>query len=340
VKVCVLTTSYPRHPGDVAGTFVDAAVTHLRAADVDVSVVSPAAFRHYGIAYGDGIANNLRAKPSKLLLLPLFMLSFALAARRGARGADLVHAHWFPSAVAGLATRRPLVVQAWGSDVALARRLPWLFRPLLGRLRVVVCASSSLAADCRSLGAKDVRVIPSGVGLPGEVGEPEEPPHVLYVGRLSEEKGVRELAEASKGLPLVVVGDGPLRALLPSTVGFVPHDELGPYYERAAVVCVPSRREGYGFTAREAMAHGRALVTTAVDGIADAVEDGVTAVVVPARSPSALRAALVALLEDAPRRARLGAAGREKARAEYSFEAAAGATVELYRELLHDRPTA
>src|SRR5205085_1389505 len=102
----------------------------------------------------------------------------------------------------------------------------------------------------RALGARDVRVIPSGVALPDEVGTPEEPPHVLYVGRLSEEKGVRDLAEAAAGLPLVVVGDGPLRALVPSAVGFVPPDELGPYYERAAVVCVPSRREGYGVAAR------------------------------------------------------------------------------------------
>ena len=126
-------------------------------------------------------------------------------------------------------------------------------------------------------------MIPSGVDLPDEVGAPEEPPHVLYVGRLSEEKGVRELAEAAAGLPLVVVGDGPLRDLVPSAVGFVPHDELGPYYERAAVVCVPSRREGYGVAAREAMAYGKAIVSTGVGGLADAIEDGVTGLVVPPR---------------------------------------------------------
>ncbi len=234
------------------------------AAGVEVTVVSPDSFRHFGIAYGDGIANNLRSSPWRVLLLPLFLASFARAARRGARDADVVHAHWLPSAVAGLATRKPLVLQAWGSDVELAKRLPWLFRPLLRRARIVVCASTALAADSRALGARDVRVIPSGVDLPDEVGTPEEPPHVLYVGRLSEEKGIRELAEAAAGLPLVVVGDGPLRDLVPSAVGFVPHDELGPYYERAAVVCVPSRREGYGVAAREAMAYGKAIVSTGV----------------------------------------------------------------------------
>ena len=49
-------------------------------------------------------------------------------------------------------------------------------------------------------------------------------------------------------------------------VGFVPHDELGRYYERAAVVCVPSRREGYGVVAREAMAYGRPVVATRIGG--------------------------------------------------------------------------
>jgi glycosyltransferase involved in cell wall biosynthesis len=334
VNVCVLTTSYPRDQGDVSGGFVRDAVTHLREAGVEVSVVSPATFRHYGIAYGNGIANNLRASPWKALLLPLFMLSFMRAARRSSRRADLVHAHWLPSAVAGLATGKPLVVQAWGSDVELANRLPWLFRPLVRRARVVICASSALAVAARDLGGKDVRVIPSGVEVPTEEGASEQPPHVLYVGRLSEEKGVRELAEAAAGMELVVVGDGPLRELLPGAVGFVPQAELGPYYDRAAIVCVPSRREGYGFTAREAMAHGRALVTTGVGGIADAVEDGVTGVVVPAGDVTALRGALTELLADAGRRARLGAAAREKAQATFSFAAATEATIAVYRELL------
>jgi len=334
VRACVLTTSYPRHPGDIAGLFVEDAVVHLREAGVEVDVVSPASFRHFGVAYGDGIANNLRARPWRVLLLPLFLLSFARAARRAAREADVVHAHWLPSAVAGLATGKPLVLQAWGSDVELAKRLPWLFRPLLRRARAVVCASSSLAADVRELGARDVRVIPSGIDLPAEVGLPEEPPHVLYVGRLSEEKGIRELVQATAGLPLVVVGDGPLRDLVPATVGFVPHDELGPYYERAAVVCVPSRREGYGVTAREAMAYGRAIVTTGVGGLADAIDSGVTGLVVPPGDAVALRQALERLLGDFALRDRLGAAAREKARAAYGWAGATAATVALYQDVL------
>jgi glycosyltransferase involved in cell wall biosynthesis len=334
VRVCVLTTSYPRHPGEVAGGFVADAVAHLREAGIEVDVVSPASFRHFGIAYGDGIANNLRARPWKALLLPLFLLSFARAARAAARRADVVHAHWLPSAVAGIATGKPLILQAWGSDVELGKRLPWLFRPLIRKARLVVCASSSLAADARRLGAADVRVIPSGVEVAVEVGPPQEPPHVLYVGRLSEEKGVRELIEAAAGLRLVVVGDGPLRDLVPSAVGFVSSDELAAYYEQAAIVCVPSRREGYGVVAREAMGYGRAVVTTGVGGLADAIDDGITGVIVPPRDVAALRAALERLLADPALRARLGASARAKALAEFGWPAATAATVVAYRDAL------
>jgi glycosyltransferase involved in cell wall biosynthesis len=330
VRVCLLTTSYPRNPGDVAGLFVRDAVEHLRAAGLEVEVVSPATFRHFGIAYGDGIANNLRADKWRVLLLPLFLFSFARAARRAARDADIVHAHWLPSGLAGLATRKPLVVQLWGSDVELAKRVPWLFRPILRRARIVICASNALAADARALGARDVRVIPSGIDVPEAVGEPEQPPHILYVGRLSAEKGVLELAEAARGLPLVVVGDGPLRAALPQAVGFVPHEELGPFYERASVVVVPSRREGYGVVAREAMAYGRAVVATQVGGLVDAIEDGVNGLLVEPSAPTALRAAVERLLGDETLRERLGAAAREHARTAFSWEAATAATVASY----------
>ena len=138
VKVVVLTTSYPRHERDVAGLFVRDAVEAVRAEGVEVEVVSPASFRHFGIAYGHGIVGNLRRRPWLVLLLPAFLVSFALAARRAARDADLVHAHWLPSGLAALATGKPYVVQLWGTDVELARRAPWLFRPILRRARLAI----------------------------------------------------------------------------------------------------------------------------------------------------------------------------------------------------------
>jgi glycosyltransferase involved in cell wall biosynthesis len=319
VHVCVLTTSYPRSEADVAGRFVAEAVEQLRAAGVEVDVVSPASFRHFGIAYGDGIVQNLRARPWLALLVPAFLVAFARAARRGARDADVVHAHWIPSGIAALVTGKPFVLQVWGTDVELARRVPWLVRPLLRRARAVIAASSSLAAEATKLGAREVRVIPNGVEIPEHVGEPAEPPHVLFVGRLSEEKGILEFLEATEGMPRVIVGDGPLRDRVPEAVGFVPHAELGRYYERAAVVCVPSRREGYGVVAREAMAYGRPVVATAVGGLVDAVDDGVTGLSIPACDRQALRAAVDALLSSAERRHHLGTEARRVARAELAF---------------------
>ena len=332
----MLTTSYPRHPGDVAGSFIAAGVEQLREAGVVVDVVSPASFRHFGIAYGDGIVNNLRRSPWRLLLLPAFLVSFTAAARRAARSADVVHAHWLPSALPALATRRPVVLQVWGSDIALAGRVRWAARRLLARVRVVVCASEALATEVRGLGAREVRIVPSGVEIPAATVPSETPPHVLYLGRLSEEKGVRELAQATEGMPLVVVGDGPLRDLLPWTAGFVSPGEVGEWLDRAAVIVVPSRREGYGMAAREAMAHGRAVVATRVGGLVDAIEDGVTGLLVPPHDPDALRAALQRALADPELRDRLGAAAREHALAHFSSQAACDRLVAVYDEVTSD----
>jgi glycosyltransferase involved in cell wall biosynthesis len=320
VKVVVLTTSYPRDEDDVAGHFVRAAVEGVRAAGVEVEVVSPASFRHFGIAYGHGVVGNLRRRPWLVLLLPAFLLSFARAARLAARDADLVHAHWLPSALIALSTRKPYVVQLWGTDVELARRTPWLARPLLRRARLAIVASEFLAGAARELGAREVRIVPPPVEIPDEVGEPADPPHVLFAGRLSPEKGILDFLEATEGLPRVIVGDGPLRDRVPDALGFVPPREVGPYYERAAVVCVPSRREGYGLAAREAMAYGRPVVATRVGGLADAIEDGVTGVLVEAPE---LRLAIERLLGDVELRVRLGAAARERARELWSGRSAA-----------------
>ena len=242
-----------------------------------------------------------------------------------------MHAHWLAAGFVAATLRRPFVVQVWGTDVELARRAPWLARWIFRRARLVVAASAFLAGEARRLGAGEVRVVPSGVRIPPSVGAPEEPPHVLYVGRLSAEKGVEELVAAADGLPLRVVGEGPLP--VPSA-GFVPPDELGPWYERAAVVAAPSRREGYGVVAREAMAWARPVVAASVGGLVDAVDDDVTGLLVPPRDPAALRTALERLLADRDLRERLGKAAREKAEREFSLEAAADSLVAAYREAL------
>jgi glycosyltransferase involved in cell wall biosynthesis len=336
VRVVVLTTSYPRFPGDAAGRFVADAVERLRSRGVAVEVVSPAGFRHFGIAYGAGVAANVR-RPWRALLLPAFLASFARAARRATRDADLVHAHWWPSGAVARLTGRPYVVQLWGTDVELLRRVAPLrpvARRVLGSARLVICASRALADEARRLGARDIRVIPSGVEIPSEVGAEADPPHVLFAGRLSPEKGVLDLVAAANGLPLVVVGDGPLRDRVPQALGFLSHDELGDRYARAAVVACPSRREGFGVVAAEAMAHGRPVVASAVGGLLDLVADEETGLLVPPGDVDALRGALERLLGDRALRRRLGEAGRERARATLSWDVVLDRTLEAYDDAL------
>ena len=194
----------------------------------------------------------------------------------------------------------------------------------------MLAASGFLADAARELGAREVVVVPMPVTIPDEVGPPDEPPHVLYAGRLSEEKGILEFLEATEGLPRVIVGDGPLRDRVPEAVGFVPPAEIGAYYERAAVVCVPSRREGYGMVAREAMAWGRPVVATRVGGLADLRD----ARLVEPRDVEALRAAVVELLGSPELRSELGRRAREVAARECSPAAAGSALAAAYRRAI------
>jgi glycosyltransferase involved in cell wall biosynthesis len=153
---------------------------------------------------------------------------------------------------------------------------------------------------------------------------------VLYVGRLSAEKGVLELLEAAAGMKLVVAGDGPLRDRVPGAVGFVSHHELSPLYAHAAVVACPSRREGFGVACAEAMAHGRPVVASAVGGLLDLVVDGETGLLVAPGDAGGLREALRRLLDDAELRRRMGTAARVRAEELLSWERFTSATLAAY----------
>jgi len=179
----------------------------------------------------------------------------------------------FPPVINGILTQltpdtRNLFIDVTGTDL----------EAVSGCLAIL---STALAERAHMLGAREVRIVPSGVSSPETVGPSENPPHVLFVGRLSIEKGILEFLQATDGMPRVIVGDGPLRDRVPEAVGFVRPAGLGPYYERAAVVACPSRREGYGVVAREAMAHGRPVVASAVGGLVDAVGRAGSAHLVP-----------------------------------------------------------
>ena len=288
--------------------------------------MSPAHFRHLGLAYGHGIVGNLRARPWLIFAVPLFLWRLRRAALES--DADLVHAHWLAAGAVAATIGKPFVVQVWGTDVELAKRAPWLARWILRRARLVVGASAYLAGEARALGAREVRVVPASVAIPERVGEPDDPPHVLYVGRLSPEKGIGDFLRATEGFPRVIVGAGPVD--VPESVGAVAPSALGPYYQRAAVVCVPSRREGYGMVAREAMAYGRPVVATRAGGLVDAIDDGVNGLLVGGQG---LRGAIERLLADPELRARLGAAASEKARREWSRDAEAASLLGVYSDV-------
>jgi glycosyltransferase involved in cell wall biosynthesis len=338
VRVVVLTTSWPRTEQEFAGRFVADAVQRLRERGVEVEVLAPGAgYRDFGLAYGGGMAANVRRRP---WLAPLLLLSMCRAVRRAAHAADLVHAHWLLTAAVARFAGKPFVVTLHGSgsagrfsDENLARGRPRLVRSLLRPAAAVICVSETLATAARAAGV-DVVVIPNGVRTPDEVGASAEPPEVLYVGRLSPEKNIDTLVEAVGDLNLVVAGDGPLRERVPNALGAVPHAEVERLLERASILVAPCEREGFGLAAAEAMAFGRPVVAAAGGALLDLVADGETGLLVPPRDAPALRAAVERLLEDPGLRERLGLAGRDLARERFGWDGVIERTIALYERAL------
>jgi glycosyltransferase involved in cell wall biosynthesis len=328
VRVLVVTTSYPRHEADFAGRFLADTVERLRGRGLEVEVLAPGrGFADYGLGRGAGVVANARRRP---WAVPPLLASMTRAVRRAARRADVVHAHWLPNGLAAALSGRPFVLTLHGTDVALAERAPALARPVVRRARVVIGVSRALARAAEELGARDARVVPNGVAVPSHVEPEANPPEVLYAGRLSPEKGIEDLLAVADGLKLVVAGDGPLRPRVPQALGMLPRDELSRLYGRAAVVAFPSRRDGFPVACAEAMAHGRAVVATAVGGLPDMVVDGETGLLVPPGDPTAFRAAIDRLLGEPELRRRLGGAGRERIAALAGWERVIDETLSAY----------
>lgn len=283
-------------------------------ADIRIHRFRYAPRRFETLAYSGGMHH--RAKGPGALLLPLFLAGFLLDVVRRARSAEVIHAHWWlPSGIvavlAGALTRTPVVVQLHGTDVAMAKGpLRWLARWVLRRADAVVAVSDALGDWARRVADVEPAVLPMPLrsSLAEHLHEPWVPPPVdgpvVGVGRLVPEKGfdvlVRAVGEA--GLPLVLVGEGgeqPRLAAIAAEAGAdvtfagpTSPDDVGDHYRAARLVAVPSRREGFGLVAAEALACGRAVVASDVGGLCSVVLDGVTGVLVPADDPSALAAAL------------------------------------------------
>jgi glycosyltransferase involved in cell wall biosynthesis len=333
LKVALFTTYYPRHDRDHAGLFVSDLVEEVSTRGVEVTVVAPGVYNDYGLAYGVGVARNIKRRPWRL---PLMLFSALRALRKAARDADVVHIHWLLASPLGLLCGRPWVLTLQGTptagrfqDLVLLEKARWLIGPIIRRADSVICVSQRLTDAVCAVGANG-HFIPNGTRLPAEIGAEAEPPEILYAGRMVEEKGIRELAVAAEGLNLVVAGDGPLRHLLPQSIGLQPHAELEKLYNRAAIHVIPSYAEGLPLVCIEAMAHGRPVVGSDVAGIQELIVDGVTGYLVPARDPAKLREAILKLLDDKELRRKMGLAGRERISELCSWEKVAPATIELY----------
>ena len=336
LRVAVFTTSYPRSDDDFSGRFVHGTVANLRARGLEVEVVGPGSYRDFGLTAnnGAGLIGNLKRRP---WLAPFVLLSMIFALRAASKRADLVHTNWLAGAVVAAFCGKPFVVTLHGSptagrlhDLGLAASAPRLVRWILGQARMVICCSERLATAMRGCGLTNVRAIPYGVHVPDEVGDEDEPASVLYVGRLSPEKNIDVIAKATEGLPRIVAGDGPLRALLPDTIGFVGPDEVSKLYGRAAVVVVVSSAEGLPNVVLEAMAHGKTVIATPVGGIPTVIEDGKTGLLVPVRDTAALRAAIERALGDPELRRRVGQAARKRVEGYCSWNRVTDATLAVY----------
>jgi starch synthase len=182
-------------------------------------------------------------------------------------------------------------------------------------------------------------------------------PYVIFVGRITRQKGVPVLLRATSGLvpeaQLVLLAgaadtqeqlaevtelvDG-LRATR-SGVFWIP--EMLPKHDviqlltHATVFAIPSIYEPLGIVNLEAMACGTAVVGSRTGGIPEVVADGETGLLVPAGEPEPLAAALNTLLCDPARAAAMGQAGRKRAVAEFGWAAIAAQTADLYAELAH-----
>ncbi len=294
------------------------------------------------------ILENVRSRKSRLLQVPFLLAAQFFALRRAVRRhrPAVLHAHWIipQGIVARLAAPRvPLVVTTLGGDLyALNDPLSrWLKRRVLRRAAAVTVMSEDMRQRAIALGANPdaTHVMPMGAATKAFAAAALAAPRasgatmeLLAVGRLVEKKGFGVLLDALRALSpeawhLTIVGDGPLRAALekaaaglPVTfVGQLSRAELAAADAAADVAVFPSVRaasgdqDGLPVALLEAMAAGCAVVVSDLPGLADAVVDGDSGLVVTSGDSRALEAALKRLLTDRQAVERLSAGARERA---------------------------
>lgn len=189
----------------------------------------------------------------------------------------------------------------------------------------------------------------------GELALPEGAVVILFVGRITRDKGVHPLAEAFAALPeqlspfLLLVG--------PDEEGLWPdlRRSMGDAASRASwvgaridperlmaasdVFCLPSFREGFGLSVIEAGACALPSVASAIYGLEDAVEDGVTGILVPAGDAVALNQALRRIVENPALRIQMGSAARDRVQRDFATELLSAELEQLLMQSTSDIPT-
>jgi glycogen synthase len=397
MRVLLLTREYPPEVYGGAGVHVEYLARELaRLARVEVRAfgrqhVEAGALSVHG--HGDAAGCGPAAAYAPVLRALRVDLSMASASTE----ADVVHCHTWYSHLAGVLVRLlhgiPLVVTAhsleplrpWkreqlgrGADVAA-----WVERTAIESADAVVAVSSEMRRDVLAHFAappERVHVIPNGVDVDtyrptagrarlDRFGIDPARPYVLFVGRISRQKGLLHLLRAVPDLPpdvqVVFCAGAPdtpelareveaavtaLRARRPGVVWIpemVDRATAVELYSHAAVFCCPSVYEPFGLINLEAMACQVPVVASAVGGIPEVVVDGETGVLVPVelggdgggepRDPAGfardLARALTAIVADPDLRRSMGVKGRERAEAQFSWAAVARRTLALYREV-------
>lgn len=233
------------------------------------------------------------------------------------------------------------------------------FRKLDGRIAVSKPAKDFSSGHFPG----EYTIIPNGVDL--EYFSPDVPPfeefrdgkiNILFVSRLEKRKGVNYLLSAYQQVRKEI-GNCRLILVGPSTrwsrqyekrvkrrgledivfAGYVPQEDLPRYYQSADIVCSPATgRESFGLILLEAMAMGKPIVASNIDGYASVATHGVEALMVPPKNKQMLAQALISLATDAQLRQEMGARGKVKA-AEYGWEHIAQRVMDYYKAVLNQR---
>ena len=300
--------------------------------------------------------------------------AFAWHLRRAKADVMIVHEPNPWALVALLASRPPIPSAIWfHSDVIRPRLQYRLFyapiaRPVYNRARRFVVSSPALAAASAALRPYHDRVTVIPFGIDADAWQPDADmthrvaelraaaggPSVLFVGRLVPYKGVDVLIRAVAPLKarLTIVGDGPMReawtrlaadtrdqAVVEFT-GPLPDDEVKARLHAADVFVLPSvtPAEAFGFVQLEAMACATPVISTQLDsGVPWVNRSGESGIVVPPGDVDALRTAIATLANDPALRARLGAGGLARARAEFGIGRMAASLVQLCERVAASR---